>query len=693
MTVVLERPAGPDQAETFMSSGSPSPGSVEWTAHPLIDRYPEFRRLSDEQYARLVREGGVDAATAYVAAREQRIADSQRDPCNHEFPLPHWAELESAVLRSLVTFIPGGNNPGKSRWAASFVMRVLLRRITWPDIAPDGRIKVLMVAQDDSASKLFQHDKVYEMMPAPWRALNESQKKPPGFARCINYSSKNGFTEGNFVLPKGLKGQCWFRTVAQYVREPQSFQGADFDLVIIDEGAPLPLLKTLEERVGKRGGKVIYLLTCVGGYDQALGKAFEGAKLVKTLPMQFDWLANGLESGVSGLKSTRTDGGSDFRRGTLDARLSGGINPEIAYPELRIGEHQSDLLKRLGCPAGHMPYLMQPLNPHHRIVFMWNVWNPFQPRGRWNPKMPAMMDSCIGDPKWRVLVKMFGWIERLGQLALGNFNPERHVVRGEQREKLDALIRAGKASVYLGDDPETQRSHAVLWLAVFPPEPAWPNGLKYLFDESPRVKEGEWVDGNGCRGEGQYIYRATGSNWYKRYLREREKEWGICDEQVAQPSGLAALHYCIISRRGDPRGFATEASTATGTRKLFELYYEDHGDEHPAYAPMFFVRVPLQRSSSLDIDNVINLLKYDEDKYTANGGFTAENTPQLLISERCENFIRCALNYTLTDLGKADEDNPYRDFIDALRYLLAMDTPYLDLNRSNVRGGGAIGAF
>lgn len=299
------------------------------------------------------------------------------------------------------------------------------------------------------------------------------------------------------------------------------------------------------------------------------------------------------------------------------------------------------------------------------------------------------MDSCVGDPRWKVLVKMFGWIERLGQLALGNFNPETHIVRGERQAALDQMVREGKATVYQADDPETQRSHFLLWLAVFPPSPSYPQGLKYLFDESPRMREGEWVNATGERGEGQFIYRAMGSNWYKRYIREREREWNICDELVvasglrpesdrATGSTLQPLHPCVIQRRGDPRGFATEESTATGTRSLFELYLEDHSSEDPAYAPMIFLPAKIRRASTLDLDIMINLLKYDEDRAARDGGCTAENCPQLLVSARCENFIRCALGYTLTDTGKKDEESPLADPIDSARYLFSGDTPYIE---------------
>lgn len=85
------------------------------------------------------------------------------------------------------------------------------------------------------------------------------------------------------------------------------------------------------------------------------------------------------------------------------------------------------------------------------------------------------------------------------------------------------------------------------------------------------------------------------------------------------------------------------------------------------------------------------MFRFDEDRYRKEGGFTAENTPARLVSERCENWIACALNYTLTDLGKADEDNPSRDFIDSDRYLNSSETPHIDIEGSQVNGGGSMG--
>jgi hypothetical protein len=264
--------------------------NLPWTEHPLIDLDENFRRLTDAEFAALADGEGEEAAMEYFKARERRIADSIRDPYLHEFALPHWRDVEDMVQRKTVTFIPGGNNPGKSRWAASLAVRVLTRRWTWLGQMQADKVKVLMIAQDDGASKMFQQDKVYAQLPEKWRAWNDSPKKPAGFGKYVNYSEKNGFTEATFVLPKPLKGQCWFKTVAQYVREPQSFEGPDYDMVIIDEGCPLGLFKSLTGRVAKRGGKIVYLLTCVNGYDQTMGQGLEAARLTETLPMQWDWI-------------------------------------------------------------------------------------------------------------------------------------------------------------------------------------------------------------------------------------------------------------------------------------------------------------------------------------------------------------------------------------------------------------------
>lgn len=264
---------------------------VDWKEHPLVDRLPEFRRLSDEEIRKVVAKLGEDALPeieAYVKAREERIALSERDPFRGEFPLPHWGELEAMVLRKTVTFVPGANNSAKSWWAGSLCVRTLLRKFTWEELPAFG-LKVLMISQDDDASKMFQQPAVYAHLPAELRTWNERGQKKRDAVMKLNYTQAGGFTEGTFVLPRPIRGQCWFKTVAQYLREPQSFEGPSYHLVIIDEGCPLSLFDTLLGRIGKVNGKLVYLLTCVNGHDGVLGRALEGARLTKSLPMQMEF--------------------------------------------------------------------------------------------------------------------------------------------------------------------------------------------------------------------------------------------------------------------------------------------------------------------------------------------------------------------------------------------------------------------
>lgn len=337
------------------------------------------------------------------------------------------------------------------------------------------------------------------------------------------------------------------------------------------------------------------------------------------------------------------------------------IDPEIQFPELRLGEHQTEMLKKLGCPPGHMPFTMQPVNPNWGVVFAWTHWNLFQPKGKWQPAMPAMFDSCVGQPRWKVLVKLFGWIERQGRTAFGSFNPAVHIL---PHEKVREWMRTKKWTSYLKVDPHVARSYAMVWHFVDE------NGIGVTFDESPAMAEGEWVDVAGGRGEGQWLYGGRGVNFYKKYIREREREHG-------QES---------FRKFGDPRAFATQAAAAEGGTSLFELFANDDSAKDKDLAPMFFEPAKIRASVKLDLSAFGSLLDYDPDK-----PITVENQPQHYVSDRCQNFIRSLLNYQLPeDGGPADNENVWKDFIDAgARYGFGEPCGYYDQSAPQVSGGGA----
>jgi hypothetical protein len=60
----------------------------------------------------------------------------------------------------------------------------------------------------------------------------------------------------------------------------------------------------------------------------------------------------------------------------------------------------------------------------------------------------------------------------------------------------------------------------------------------------------------------------------------------------------------------------------------------------------------------------------------------ATNHPHLLISDACQNVIRCLLNCPV-----GDGDSPYKDGVDAMRYAFDREIGYFDPNVPEVRGG------
>jgi hypothetical protein len=324
---------------------------------------------------------------------------------------------------------------------------------------------------------------------------------------------------------------------------------------------------------------------------------------------------------------------------------------------------------------------MQPLDFNRGLIFTWCHWNPFQPKGNWRGgKFPAIFDTCLGQPKWKVRVKLFGWIEKLAGARIGNFDPNVHVI---PHEKIAKLLAEKKLTTYCMADPHIARSYFIAWKGVDR------DGIEYIFDECPNQDEGEWVDANGDEGEGSRVYASVGVNFYKKLIRSREREHGVE----------------ATRRFGDPRAFATQAAAAEGGTSLFELFRRDgsagenreNGDRNSVssasscsvpddLAPMYFEPARIRQTVDLDLERVVSLLAFDREKFEAEGTLTVENQPKLYISDRCVNIIRALTNFD------GDPDSPFKDPIDAgARYGFCEETPFIDDTVSNVRGGGGWG--
>lgn len=580
--------------------------AIKWTPHPLLDCDPNLRPLSEaELKSWLAKPGGMDAALKYWQLHEDRIRDAERDPLRHGFELPHWSDFRDFLAKRDELFALGGNGSAKTELGGKIVVEYLR--------AARGR-KVLCVATNENSSKQLQQPAVYKYLPLELRELCErGGPRRRDTIKNITWSQKGGFTEGTFVLPN--RSQCWFKTVEQYERDTNSFEGPEYDLVWIDEPAPIALVDTLSYRVGKRRGKFFFTFTAVQGFDAVCMRILTGARLLKTLPMNYDF-------------KTRA------------------ANPEIIIPELNLFEEQIK-----GCPPGHMPYMMQPLNPRQGIMFMWTHWNAFLPTEPDNPHVPALFNKCVGKSKATVRTRLFGWAERITGCQFPMLDVNVHVIPSN---KLPA-----DGTDYHAADPATARSYFQLWAR------ADRDGRIFIFDESPTWDEGPWVDDDGHAGDGQRMYAGKGITWYKEHIRGRELG------HQREPA----------TRKGDPRAFATQAAASEGGTSLFEIFRQEPAGvtEKSPQRAMYFVPAKVRSTITLDLEKVNDLLAYDADK-----AITRENEPHLYITENCQNLIRSMLNWS-PDQGST---SPWKDPIDTLRYLVDEPLYYVDTNIPECVGGG-----
>ena len=583
---------------------------------------------------------------SFLDGRAQQIRGEEMDPFRHGFEFPCWKDARRLLAEKDEVFALGANASGKTELAGKLIVEFMMK--------PGAR--VLGVTRTEELSKAFQQAAAYKYLPMEIKQLAGRGLKRDHVSK-INYTQADGFANKTFVLPPpkaGARGsQCWFKTVQQWVQDQDAFEGPEYDLVVIDEPVPLALLETLRYRVGKRGGKLLVLFTAKNGYDAVCAQALTGARLTKSFPLDYNW---GRESTVHSPESTVQSPQSRV------AKVLNGLQTEILeIPELRLDEEQVK-----GCPPGHMPYILQPLNERQAVICFWTQWNWYL------PDLRAMLSKCIRQPKHKVRVRLFGWVEKIAGSPFPMFNPNVHVV---PHDRIVTMMKERKLTVYMSCDPAGARSYFLLW-----------NGVDYLgrhfiVDESPRVTDGEWVTSDGERGDGQYIFAAKGVDWYKGHIRRREAELFALEpgEEETRPEWLRTAY----KRKGDPRAFATQAASKEGGKSLLELFADNDPDDptNTDKMPMQFVPAKVRRTISLEVEVINDLFAYDESR-----PISVENEPHLYVSDRCVNLISALVNWN-EDQG---EDSPYKDPIDALRYLHDEPMTFIDPSgRVKTHGGGS----
>lgn len=261
-----------------------------WTNHPLIDRLEDgrYRKLSDEEFRAMADALGDESALAYHRDREDRIRRFDADPLLYGAELPTWFKIREQLALKDEVYLFSANDAGKSEFGGKWVNEVLTRRFTWPTMMP-GPPKVLCIAQNDEASKL-QMEKVHKYAPRYAREHNDRKGKARNAFFKYNWSQADGYTGGKFVLPNPRGAECSFRTVSQWMKGELSFESFAFHAVWIDEDCPVGMWDALRFRAGKKNGKFLFTFTPVNGFSGVCKTVLNGARIVETLPMQWEWV-------------------------------------------------------------------------------------------------------------------------------------------------------------------------------------------------------------------------------------------------------------------------------------------------------------------------------------------------------------------------------------------------------------------
>lgn len=164
-----------------------------------------------------------------------------------------------------ILYLFGGNRAGKSEWAASRVVKILMVR-------PGAR--AWCFHQDQDMSRQYQQPLIYKYLPAELKQEKGIRKS----TTYISYKQQTGFTDEHFVLPKAAEtkpgSECDFRF---YLQEFKKIQGGEIDVGWLDELSPASWVKEMKARVATRNGWLFVTFTPVEGYTPTVKAALDVA--------------------------------------------------------------------------------------------------------------------------------------------------------------------------------------------------------------------------------------------------------------------------------------------------------------------------------------------------------------------------------------------------------------------------------
>lgn len=314
------------------------------TPHPVI------RLPSKEELLALRERLGSEKLAEILRLREEKIVAEKTDPYRHGYEPFHWKDADAFLKEMQEVCVLGGNRAGKTEWAAKRVVAAMVN-------IPNARVWCLHTTSQSSIQ--MQQNVIWKYLPPEYKGLKK------GRVTNIQYSQKNGFSDGTFIFPNG--SQCHFMNYAQ---EKRVIEGGECDIIWCDELVPLDWVETLRYRIVTRRGRLIVTFTPVLGYSNVVKEYVSGCKFLETKPAKI------------------------------------------------LTEGQQHVP---GCPAGHMPYRAKSRGKDAGVVWFHSEFNPYNP-------FDELCKTLEGKTAYEKKIRAYGWADGLAGAQLPRFS-DGHILK------------------------------------------------------------------------------------------------------------------------------------------------------------------------------------------------------------------------------------------------------------------------
>jgi phage terminase large subunit-like protein len=232
----------------------------------MLTPHPVWELPPPEVLQKQLAEFGPARLNEILIAREERIADSLRDPLRFGYRPPIWGKVSSSLKAGIdEVLVMGGNRSSKSEWAACHAVEDLM--------IDDGREREWAFFHSSEKSSIRQQQtRIYKFLPPEVRDIGKQGKKTN-----VCYTAKNGFSGEAFILPNGSRGYFF-----NYLQDARVLEGYEWDGAWCDELVPVDFLEAIRFRLVTRRGKLIITFTPVEGYSPTVAEFLSGAAVMES---------------------------------------------------------------------------------------------------------------------------------------------------------------------------------------------------------------------------------------------------------------------------------------------------------------------------------------------------------------------------------------------------------------------------